>query len=261
MFRRKSLTENANVCFFEDKITTIRQNGRSSGMPDARMSMEYVAWLQDASIYHGERKILADVNMSLSRAEFVYLVGRTGTGKTSVLKTLWGEIPLKQGKGKVAGMDLVQLTEATTRDLRRKLGIVFQDFYLFEDWSVQDNLHFVLEATGWKESGKRQQRISQVLVDVGLGGVEESIAGRLSGGEQQRLVIARAILNNPEIIIADEPTGNLDNDTSVEIMRLLRSLAVQYNTAIFMATHDYGIIERFPGRVYRCENEKVHEVD
>jgi cell division transport system ATP-binding protein len=223
--------------------------------------MENVAWLQDATITQGERTILSSVQMSLSRAEFVYLIGKTGSGKSSLLKTLWGEIPLQQGRGKVAGLDLTQLTPALVRDLRQKLGIVFQDFYLFEDWSAWDNLRFVLDATGWADSEQKDARIRQVLKDVGLGDTEQSVAGQLSGGEQQRLVIARAILNTPEIIIADEPTGNLDPDTSVEILRLLRSLAVQYNTAIFMATHDYAMIDRFPGRVYRCHDGKVDEID
>jgi cell division transport system ATP-binding protein len=223
--------------------------------------MEYVAWLQDAGIYHGARKILDNVNMSLSRAEFVYLIGKTGSGKSSLLKTLWGEIPLQHGKGKVAGADLTQLNQERVRLLRQKLGIVFQEFYLFEEWTVWDNLQFVLEATGWRDTDKRKERIDQALKDVALSGTEQSIAGQLSGGEQQRLVIARAILNNPEIIIADEPTGNLDPDTSVDLLRLLRSLAVQYNTAIFMATHDYAMIDRFPGRVYRCEGGKIEELE
>lgn len=223
--------------------------------------MEYVAWLQDASIYHGERKILSDVNMSLSKSEFVYLIGKTGSGKSSLLKTLWGEIPLQHGRGRVAGYDLTQLNTDKIRSLRRKLGIVFQEFYLFDDWTVWDNLLFVLEATGWDNTDLQVQRIRQVLSDVGLSNTEKSIAGQLSGGEQQRLGIARALLNTPEIIIADEPTGNLDPDTSVEILRLLRSIAVQYNTAIFMATHAYAMIERFPGRVYKCEGGKVEELD
>ncbi len=223
--------------------------------------MEYIVWLHDAAIYQGDKMILDDVQMSVSRAEFVYLIGRTGSGKSSLMKTLWGEIPLKHGKGRVAGSDLTRLDTSGVRMLRRKLGIVFQEFYLFEDWTVRDNLRFVLEATGWRDKARLSARIAQVLQDVGLEGKEDALAAHLSGGEQQRLVIARAILNNPEIIIADEPTGNLDPDTTVEILHLLRSLAVQYNTAIFMATHDYAMIDRFPGRVYRCAEGKVNELE
>lgn len=223
--------------------------------------MEHVVYLQNADIYQDAQQVLQSVNLSLSRAEFVYLVGKTGSGKSSLLKTLWGEVPLRSGTGLIAGVALRDLNQAGIRDLRRKLGIVFQEFHLFEDWSVYDNLAYVLESTGWKREEERRARIAQVLSDVGLGDAGDRVVLRLSGGEQQRLVIARAMLNTPEIILADEPTGNLDPETSVEILHLLRTLAIQYSTAILMATHDYRIIERFPGRVYRCGDGQVVEED
>lgn len=223
--------------------------------------MEYIAYLQQAQIFRGTREILRNVDISISKAEFVYLIGKTGSGKSSLLKTLWGEIPLYAGNGYVVGFDLGSLDQKQVTALRRQLGIVFQEFHLFDDWTVEQNLMFVLEATGWKDKGKKQRRVMEVLNDVELGQYLDKKVIHLSGGEQQRLGTARAMLNNPQLIIADEPTGNLDPDTSVEILRLLRTLAVRYDTAILMATHDHKTIEKFPGRVYVCEDMTVREID
>ena len=223
--------------------------------------MEQIAFLQHASVKLNERTVLEDVHFSMSKAEFVYLIGKTGSGKSSLLRTLWGELPLREGKGAIAGFDLTQLTRQRVPELRKSLGIIFQDFHLFHQWSVKDNLNFVLEATGWKDKGKKVARITKVLEDVELLHYMDKKVINLSGGEQQRLVAARAMLNTPSIILADEPTGNLDPETSIEILRLLRDLALRYDTAILMATHDYRIIEKFPGRVYQVANSKVHEIE
>ena len=222
--------------------------------------MQSVAFLRRAGIYQKERKILQDIHLSISKAEFVYLIGKTGNGKSSLLKTLWGELPLLEGEGEVDGMTLENLRPRDIPFLRRKLGIVFQDFQLFSEWTVYQNLAFVLEATGWKAKTKIEERIAQVLSDVQLSGKAQVRAFQLSGGEQQRLVMARAILNNPVLILADEPTGNLDPESSDDILHLLRDLALKYKTAILMATHDYRILEKFPGRVYRCEAGRVEEL-
>ena len=223
--------------------------------------MEQIVYLRNATIDRGNEAVLEEIHLSMSRSEFVYLVGRTGSGKSSLLKTLWGELPLLQGSGKIADFDLTTLSRKDVSVLRRKIGIVFQEFHLFETWSLHDNLKFVLEATGWKDKAQIEGRIAQVLHDVQLTKHINKKANQLSGGEQQRLVIARAILNTPEIILADEPTGNLDPQTSVEILRLLRDLAVRYNTAILMATHDQSILAKFPGRVYLCEDGKLKEIE
>jgi cell division transport system ATP-binding protein len=223
--------------------------------------VEEILFLRNATIDRGERQLLSDINLSMSRSEFVYLVGRTGSGKSSLLKTLWGEIPLLKGTGSIVGFDLTQMTPKRVTALRRKIGIVFQDFHLFKDWTLYENLLFVLEATGWNDQGQIDARIAQVLSDVELAHYLDKPAGQLSGGEQQRLVIARSILNTPEIILADEPTGNLDPQTSYEILHLLRNLAMRYNTAILMATHDEGMLARFPGRVYACEAGRLQELD
>ncbi len=223
--------------------------------------MEYVAQLNNAQIYQKDVQILHDVNMSISLAEFVYLIGKTGDGKSSLLKTLWAELPLREGTGKMVGYDLADLETQEIPMLRRKIGMIFQDFHLFKDWTVADNLRFVLEATGWKNKKEIEQRINEVLLRVDLIGKLSSKAYKLSGGEQQRVVIARAILNKPLLILADEPTGNLDPDTSDQILHLLRELAIQNDTAVCMATHDYRIIEKFPGRVYQVAEGSVKELD
>jgi cell division transport system ATP-binding protein len=223
--------------------------------------MEYVAHLQNANIYQKNTQVLEDVHLSVSRAEFVYLIGKTGDGKSSLLKTLWAELPLLEGTGKVAGFDLARLTRKEIPLLRRKIGMVFQDFHLFKDWTVESNLRFVLEATGWKNGDKMNQRIHEVLSKVDLMHKLKEKAYKLSGGEQQRVVISRAMLNKPSLILADEPTGNLDPDTSDQILYLLRDFAIEHDTAVFMATHDYRVIEKFPGRVYQVANGRVEEID
>ena len=222
--------------------------------------MDHIIQLSNADIYQKDIQILKSVKLSISQAEFVYLIGKTGDGKSSLLKTLWGELPLRNGAGEVAGFDLVDLREADKPMLRRKIGMIFQDFRLFKDWTVEDNLKFVLEATGWKNKAEIKQRIFEVLNSVRLVEKQKEPVYKLSGGEQQRVVIARAILNKPALIIADEPTGNLDPDTSDQILHLLRALAYEQNTAVLMATHDYRILDKFPGRVYKVANGGVEEV-
>lgn len=223
--------------------------------------MEYVAHLQNANIYQKNTQVLEDVHLSVSRAEFVYLIGKTGDGKSSLLKTLWAELPLLEGTGKVAGFDLARLSRKEVPILRRNIGMVFQEFHLFKDWTVESNLRFVLEAIGWKNREKMNQRIHDVLANVDLTHKLKEKAYKLSGGEQQRVVISRAMLNKPSLILADEPTGNLDPDTSDQILYLLRDFAIEHDTAVFMATHDYRIIEKFPGRVYQVANGRVEEID
>ncbi|NNE30113.1 MAG: ATP-binding cassette domain-containing protein [Saprospiraceae bacterium] len=223
--------------------------------------MEYVAQLKNANIYHGNTRVLTEVNLSISKAEFVYLIGKTGDGKSSLLKTLWGELPLKEGQGKVTGVELVNISTAQLPLLRRKIGMVFQDFNLFQNWTVDENLRFVLEATGHKDKKAIDQRIEEVLARVNLSHKVKEKAFKISGGEQQRVVIARAILNQPLIILADEPTGNLDPENTDAILHLLRDLAIEDQSAILMATHDYAIFERFPGRIYQCAEGQVREIE
>lgn len=199
------------------------------------------------------------VTMTISQGEFAYLIGKTGSGKSSLLKVLYGALPLREGKGEVAGFDLLQLDRKKTPFLRRKLGVVFQDFNLLSDRNVDQNLRFVLSATGWKNEQDIRNRIEEVLAKVSLSDKLHSMPHELSGGEQQRVVIARALLNQPELIIADEPTGNLDPDTSDEILQLLRRLAQVNNTAVLVATHDYRIIENFPARIIRCIQGRIVE--
>ena len=218
---------------------------------------EAVLSIKDANIHQGESLILSDVNIVVSRSEFVYLVGKTGSGKSSLLKTLYGELPLKSGTANVAGFDLKDLTWKTVPFLRRNIGIVFQDFQLLTDRNVHDNLKFVLSATGWKDEMAIEDKINEVLGKVGLKTKGFKYPFELSGGEQQRIDIARALLNSPKLILADEPTGNLDPETTEEIMNLLFQISKDLGTAIVMATHDYIVINKYPARMIRTEGGKV----
>lgn len=215
----------------------------------------------DVDIWQENKLILSKVDFRLAPAETCYIIGKSGSGKTSFLKTIYGSLPIKTGTAQVAGFDLRLINSDTTPLLRRKLGMVFQDFILFDDWTVGKNLLYILEATGWKDRAQMTARVMQVLDMVGLSGHEKKLVTTLSGGEQQRVVVARALLNNPPIIIADEPTGNLDPDTSDEILYLLKRLSSEYGTAIIIATHDYRLIQKFPARVYKCADGRILEVE
>ncbi|MEC8756417.1 MAG: ATP-binding cassette domain-containing protein [Bacteroidota bacterium] len=218
-----------------------------------------IVFLKGAKIYQGDSLILHQVDFHIDRGEFVYLIGKTGTGKSSLMKTLYGDLPLTTGQGMVNSFSLPKLKKKEIPFLRRSLGIIFQDFQLLTDRSVEDNILFVLYATEWADKVAMKERIHEVLSEVGLLGKEYKRPFELSGGEQQRLVLARAMLNRPELIIADEPTGNLDPDTSHEIMELLFEINKNDKTAFLMATHDYTLIERFPARVVQCADETISE--
>jgi cell division transport system ATP-binding protein len=220
---------------------------------------ETIVEIRNANIYQGDSLVLQDVNLSVQKGEFVYLVGKTGTGKSSLLKTLYGELPLTQGQGTVVGYDLRQLTWKTVPYLRRNMGVVFQDFQLLTDRNVNENLKFVLKAIGWKDEKLMNEKISDVLDKVGLKSKGFKMPFEMSGGEQQRVDIARALLNSPKLILADEPTGNLDPETSDEIMNLLFHIARDYGTAVVMATHDYIVIQKFPARMVKTEHGKVYD--
>lgn len=213
--------------------------------------------LTKANIFQGDNLILSDVNIVINKGEFVYLVGKTGTGKSSLLKTLYGDLELREGEGNVAGYDLKDLDWKKVPYLRRNLGVVFQDFQLLTDRNVNNNLKFVLKATGWKEEKLMDDKISDVLDKVGLKTKGFKMPFELSGGEQQRVDIARALLNSPKLILADEPTGNLDPETSDEIMQLLFHISRDFGAAIIMATHDYIVINKFPARTIKTERGKV----
>ncbi len=215
--------------------------------------------LKGAHIYQEEKLVLSDVDFSVDEGEFVYLIGKVGSGKSSILKTLYSEIPLKKGEGSVLDYNLAKMKVRSRSELRRQVGIVFQDFQLLTDQTVYDNLDFVLRATGHKKKADRKARIQNVLGEVGLSDKADSFPHELSGGEQQRVAIARAILNEPRIIFADEPTGNLDRETGKLIVGLLRNIC-ERGTAVVMSTHNLDLLQQFPGIVYRCQDGTLSEV-
>ncbi|MBP1652082.1 MAG: transporter related [Bacteroidetes bacterium] len=215
--------------------------------------------LSNVNIYQGSSLILSDVNITVNKGEFVYLIGKTGTGKSSLLKTLYGDLALKEGSGQVVGFDLKKMDWKKVPYLRRNLGVVFQDFQLLTDRNVHDNLKFVLRAIGWEDKKRMEEKIDDVLEKVGLTTKGFKMPYELSGGEQQRVDIARAMLNSPKLILADEPTGNLDPETSDGIMQLLFRISREEGAAVVMATHDYILLQKFPSRVLRTENGRVSD--
>ena len=215
--------------------------------------------LINASIFQNNKSVLENVNIEVAKGDFVFIIGRTGSGKSSLIKILYGDLPLEKGIGNVVGFNLLKISQKQIPFLRRKIGVVFQDFKLLSDRNVYDNLKFVLRATGWKNKNDIKNRINDVLKEVGLFEIEKKYPFELSGGEQQRTAIARALLNTPELIIADEPTGNLDPQTSNEIMGVFKRLHKQ-GMSVFMATHDYNMIVKFPGKIFKCDSGKVFEV-
>ena len=224
------------------------------------MALDTIIEFENANIFQKDNLILKDVNLTINKGEFVYFIGKVGSGKTSLIKTINAEIPLKEGEARIVGFDLPKLKTKQTPLLRRKLGIVFQDFKLLTDRTVFDNLLFVLKATGWKNKNDINDRIAEVLDRVELSYKGYKMPHQLSGGEQQRVVIARALLNNPEIILADEPTGNLDPETSENLMKLFLEIS-NNGRAVVMATHDYNMVKKFPARTIKFENGKIIEQD
>jgi cell division transport system ATP-binding protein len=220
------------------------------------MSLDTIIKLEKAQIYQKDMLVLSTIDLHIERGEFVYLIGKTGSGNSSLLKTIYGELELKEGQGQVCGYDLRKLKRKDIPYLRRKLGIVFQDFELLMDRSVNENLQFVMKATGWKGSSEISRRCEEVLEKVGLGAKGYKMPHELSGGEQQRVVIARALLNDPDLILADEPTGNLDPETTEEILQLLAEIS-KNGRAILMATHDYSHMNNYSTRIIRCENNRL----
>lgn len=215
--------------------------------------------LKNVSIYQEKNMVLQNVNLEVHRGDFIYIIGKTGSGKSSLMKTLYGDLPLTEGEGEIVEYNLKTLKEKDIPYLRRKIGIVFQDFKLLPDRSIFDNLDFVLKATGWKETEERKRQIEDVLEKVGMKAMAFKMPHQLSGGEQQRVAIARALLNDPELILADEPTGNLDPQTSVGVMEVLKSIN-QNGKTIIMSTHDYAIIMKYPNKTLKCEDSTLFEV-
>jgi cell division transport system ATP-binding protein len=220
--------------------------------------MSELVIFNDVMIFQDDRPVIGSLSVKINRGEFVYLLGKTGSGKSSFLKTLYGDLPLKGGSGRVCGYDLNNLRQRDIPYLRRKLGIVFQDFQLLSDRSVYNNLKFVMKATGWRDEAKMKERISEVIKNVNLEGKENKMPHELSGGEQQRVSIARALVNDPELILADEPTGNLDPQTSEEILRLLKKLS-ESGRAVLFATHDMLVYNKFPSRTLTFQDGRVNE--
>jgi len=218
-----------------------------------------VVSLQNATIYQENRVILSQVNLEVNPGDFLYIIGKSGTGKSSLMKTLYGDLSLTVGEGYVVDYDLPTLKEKDIPFLRRKLGVVFQDFKLLPDRSVNENMLFVLKATGWTNKGEMQDKIDEVLDHVGMKGFASKMPHQLSGGEQQRVAIARALLNDPELILADEPTGNLDPQTSAEVLELLKKINANGKT-IIMATHDYALLLKYPSKTLKCEDGAIFEV-
>lgn len=224
------------------------------------MELDTIINFDQVNVFQGENLILTDVSFKVSKGEFVYLIGKTGSGKSSLLKTIYAELPVKSGTAIVSSFELTSLKNKEVPFLRRKLGIVFQDFQLLTDRSVNENLIFVLKATGWKTKQKMEERIGDVLEKVGLGTKGFKMPHQLSGGEQQRVGVARALLNDPEIILADEPTGNLDPETSGGIMKLLFEIR-STGRAVLMATHNYTLFRDFPARTFKCEDGKMFQLE
>ena len=220
---------------------------------------EAVLSLKNATIFQEKNPVLTDINIEVQKGEFIYLIGRTGSGKSSFLKTLYADLPLSQGEGNIVDYNLATLKEKEIPYLRRKLGIVFQDFKLLPDRSIKENLLFVLKATGWAEKAEMELKIEEVLDKVGMKGFAPKMPHQLSGGEQQRIGIARALLNDPELILADEPTGNLDPQTSIEIMEVLKKIHENGKT-ILMATHDYALVLKYPAKTLKFDEGKIFEV-
>jgi len=224
------------------------------------MGLDTIIEITNGSLFLDNQLILSEINLSVDKGEFIYIIGKVGSGKSSLIKSIIGEIKLSVGEGRVADFELHKLKTNQIPYLRRKIGTVFQDFQLLTDRTVYDNLLFVLKSTGWKNKAEIEQRIKHALEKVGLQSKENKMPNQLSGGEQQRVVIARALLNDPEIILADEPTGNLDPETSEDIMRLLHDIA-STGRAVIMATHNYGLLKKFPARTLRCEKGMIVETE
>jgi len=247
----ENMTTENNILLIEDETPTITSTDL--------VVIEPVIDLKSITIAQKDHIIFANVSLKVVKGEFVYLIGKVGSGKTSLIRTINAQLPLTSGEGTVAGFNLVKIKSRSIPKLRRKLGVIFQDFQLLSDRNINENLEFVLRATGWKKRVEINKRIEEVLTQVDLQSKGSKMPHQLSGGERQRVAIARALLNNPEVILADEPTGNLDPDTSADILRLLNEIA-QKGCAVVMVTHNYTLLKKFTARTLRCDDGKLIEV-